>query len=55
MFTLPLSTRLARRISVLTRPLRRQRATFTAVKLDDHVLKDIGVTRVDAEAMRRMW
>lgn len=55
MTTLPLSARLARGVATLTRPMRRRRAYAELATMDDHLLKDIGMTRVDVEAMRRMW
>jgi uncharacterized protein YjiS (DUF1127 family) len=55
MTTLPLATRLARSLSTLTLPLRRRKAQAQHSALDDHLLKDIGLCRIDVEAMRRMW
>ena len=55
MTTLPLATRLARSLSTLTLPLRRRKARAQLSALDDHLLKDIGLSRLDVEAMRRMW
>jgi uncharacterized protein YjiS (DUF1127 family) len=55
MTTLPLAARLARGLDTLTRPLRQRKAYAQLRALDDHLLKDIGMTRVDVEAMRRMW
>lgn len=55
MTTLPLSARLANGLDTLTRPLRRRHAYAQISRLDDHLLKDIGLTKVDVEAMRRMW
>ena len=55
MIILPLATRLASSLHTLTRPLRR-RMTYAQLKqLDGHMLRDIGLTRIDVEAMRRMW
>lgn len=55
MTTLPLSARLARGLSTLTRPMQRRKAYAQLASLDDHLLKDIGLSRLDVEAMRRMW
>ena len=53
--TLTLPARLARSLDLLTRPLRRRR-TFALLRgLDDHLLKDIGLNRIDIDDMRRMW
>lgn len=53
--TLTLPARLARSLDVLTRPLRRRRALARLRDLDDHLLKDIGLSRIDMDDMRRMW
>jgi uncharacterized protein YjiS (DUF1127 family) len=55
MTTLPLSARLSRSLSTLVRPARRRAAVAQLSQLDDRLLRDIGLTRVDVEAMRRMW
>ena len=55
MTTLALSQRLARGLSTLTRPLRRRKAYAQLRELDSHLLRDIGLTPTDVDAMRRMW
>lgn len=55
MTTLPLTARLSRNLSSLIRPMRRRRAMADLAVLDDRLLRDIGLTRIDVEAMRRMW
>ena len=55
MTTLPLSARLARSLSTLTRPLRQRQAHAQLKDLDDRLLKDIGLNRLDVDAMRRLW
>ncbi|WP_421695145.1 DUF1127 domain-containing protein [Aestuariivirga sp.] len=55
MTALPLSARLASSLDTLTRPLRRRRAYAQLSTLDDRMLTDIGLNRVDVDDMRRMW
>ena len=55
MTTLPLSTRLARSLSTLVRPVRRRAAAAQLATLDERLLRDIGLSRIDVEAMRRAW
>lgn len=51
----PFAARLATSLGTITLPLRRRRAITQLSSLDDGMLKDIGLCRVDVEAMRRMW
>jgi len=53
--TLPLARRLTRGIASLLAPARRRRALAEISELDDHLLRDIGLSRIDVDAMRRMW
>jgi uncharacterized protein YjiS (DUF1127 family) len=39
----------------MMRPFRRQKVAAELSSLDDRLLRDIGLTRFDVEAMRRMW
>ena len=55
MTIIPFSQRVARRLSTLTRPLRRREAYVQLKELDTHMLRDIGLTRLDVEDMRRLW
>jgi uncharacterized protein YjiS (DUF1127 family) len=55
MKTLTLPARLAFRFGVLLRPLQRRKAYAQLNQLDDRLLKDIGLNRIDVEDMRRMW
>ncbi|WP_373502917.1 DUF1127 domain-containing protein [Aestuariivirga sp.] len=48
-------SQLALGLSLLIRPFRRKKAAAQLSELDDHLLKDIGLTRFDVNAMRRMW
>ena len=52
---LPLTVRLSRSLSSLLRPVRRHTAIAELSTLDEHLLRDIGLSRVDVDAMRRMW
>ena len=36
-------------------PFRRSKAAAELSELDDRLLKDIGLSRFDVDAMRRMW
>lgn len=53
--TLPLSARLVRSLSGLALARHRRKAAARIACLDDHLLRDIGLHRIDVEAMRRMW
>ena len=53
--TLPLSTRLSRSLTAFTLQLHRRAAVAELATLDDRLLRDIGLTRIDVDAMRRMW
>lgn len=55
MTTLPLATRLARGVTTLIRPMQRRRTLAELSTLDDRLLRDIGLSRIDVDAMRRMW
>ena len=55
MMTLPLATRLASSFRTLTLPLRQSMTKVQLMKLDRHLLLDVGLSPVDVEAMRRMW
>ena len=51
----PLTTRLTSSLSVFTRAMKRRDAYRRLSEMDGHLLKDIGLTRTDVEAMRRAW
>lgn len=55
MTILPFSTRLASSLDKLFRPTRQRNVYSRLTQYDDHLLQDIGLTRLDVEAMRRMW
>jgi uncharacterized protein YjiS (DUF1127 family) len=55
MTTLPLTARLTSSFSVLSRALKRRDVYRKLNEMDGHLLKDIGLTRHDVEAMRRAW
>ena len=55
MTILPLSSRLASSLDKLFRSARERNVHARLTQYDDHLLKDIGLTRLDVEAMRRMW
>lgn len=55
MTTLPLAARLSRSLASLVRPVRRRAAVAQLSTLDERLLRDIGLSRLDVEAMRRMW
>lgn len=55
MTTLPLAARLSRRLNAIIRPIRRNRSMAELAHLDERLLRDIGLSRVDIQAMRRMW
>ena len=50
-----LSLRLARGLSVLLGPVKRRSAIAELSTRDERLLRDIGLSRVDVDAMRRMW
>lgn len=39
----------------LTTVLRRRKALDDLLELDDRMLRDVGLTRFDVQAMRRVW
>jgi len=55
MTTLPLAARLARGVTTMIRPLQRRATMAELSTLDDRLLRDIGLSRLDVDAMRRMW
>ena len=55
MTILPLTTRLTSSLSLVTRAVKRRQVYRKLSVMDGHMLKDIGLTRLDVEAMRRMW
>jgi uncharacterized protein YjiS (DUF1127 family) len=55
MTTLPLTLRLSRSLSTLLRPVHKRRAVAELSALDERLLRDVGLSRVDVDAMRRMW
>lgn len=55
MTALSLTALVALGLGSFTRPLRRRQAAKHLSQLDDRLLKDIGLSRIDVEAMRRMW
>ena len=55
MNTLPLTTRLAQSFATLLRPTQRRRSIAELSNLDERLLRDIGLSRIDVQAMRRMW
>lgn len=50
-----LSIRFPRGLSNLLRPVKRRKAIAELAVLDDRMLRDIGLSRVDVDAMRRIW
>ena len=50
-----LTLRLARGLTVLFAPVKRRSAEAELATLDERMLRDIGLSRVDVDAMRRMW
>lgn len=52
---LPLNLRLTRGLAALILSVKRGRAFAELARLDERMLRDIGLSRVDVEAMRRMW
>lgn len=57
MTTLPLAlpVTLRRGLASLLRPVKRHTAIAELSTLDDRLLRDIGLSRFDVDAMRRMW
>jgi uncharacterized protein YjiS (DUF1127 family) len=55
MTNLPLTLRFSRSLITLFSPPRRRRALAELSTLDDRLLRDIGLSRIDVDAMRRMW
>lgn len=55
MTTLPLARRLSRGFATLLRPMQRRNAISTLATFNDRLLRDIGLSRADVDAMRRMW
>jgi uncharacterized protein YjiS (DUF1127 family) len=55
MTILPLATRVASSFHKLLRPTRQRDVYARLTQYDDHLLRDIGLSRLDVEAMRRVW
>lgn len=55
MIALTLTKRLSFNLSTLFHPLRRRNAIAQLSALDDRLLRDIGLSRLDIDDMRRMW
>ena len=55
MTILPLSTRIASGFGKLIDPAKRRRVYDHLSRFDDHLLRDIGVTRLDLEKLRKVW
>lgn len=55
MIILALTTRMASSLDKLFRPLRQRKLYARLTQYDDHLLSDMGLTRLDVEAMRRVW
>jgi uncharacterized protein YjiS (DUF1127 family) len=55
MTILPLTTRLTSSFSLVTRALKRRDVYHKLNTMDAHLLKDIGLTHTDVEALRRGW
>lgn len=55
MATLALNKRISRNLSTLFHPLQRRSSIAQLATLDDRLLKDIGLSRLDIDDMRRMW
>lgn len=55
MIVVPLAARLASSIRTLSLPLRQSLTHIQLMKLDRHLLLDVGLSPVDVDAMRRMW
>jgi uncharacterized protein YjiS (DUF1127 family) len=51
----PALSQIALGLGSLLRPFRRRKVAAKLSDLDDRLLKDIGLTRFDVDAMRRMW
>ncbi|MFO1130614.1 MAG: DUF1127 domain-containing protein [Hyphomicrobiales bacterium] len=52
---LPFTSRLGRGLASLLHPVRRSRAIAELSALDERLLRDIGLSRLDVDDMRRMW
>lgn len=55
MMTHPIATRLARSFRTLTLPMRQSTTQMQLMKLDRHLLQDVGLSPVDVERMRCKW
>ena len=55
MTTLSLTSRLARSFQLFTRTSPKQRNYAHIAHLDERMLDDIGLTRLDVEQIRRHW
>ena len=53
--TLSLPNRLARSLTSLLQPARRHASLAELAALDERLLRDIGLSRIDVDDMRRMW
>ena len=53
--TMPLTMRLSRHLSTLIRMSERHGALAELSTLDERLLRDVGLSRIDVDAMRRMW
>lgn len=51
----PLSKRLPHGLTALLRHVRRRSTIAELATLGERLLRDIGLTRIDVETMRRMW
>lgn len=52
---LPLSTRIVSGFGKLLNPAKRRNVYDRLSRYDDHLLRDIGLTRRDVEDLRRFW
>lgn len=52
---LPLARRIGSHLSSWLQPVKRHSAIAELAQLDDRLLRDIGLSRIDVDAMRRMW
>jgi uncharacterized protein YjiS (DUF1127 family) len=55
MTILPLSTRIASGLGKLLNTAKRRKVYHHLSRFDDHLLRDIGVTRLDLEDLRKAW
>ena len=55
MTILPFSARVASSLGKLIHPLKQRKVYARLRQYDDHLLSDIGLSRADVEAMRRIW